>query len=305
MRSRKMLVWAAFAWPFLMANGLQAGGGGGNGLAFLKIGVGGRATGMSEAYVAVADEATATYWNPAGLAFVNRTQVAFTHSEWIADITNEYLAFVFPAFKGTLGFSFNSNNVGGIQRRVGPSAEPIGTIDANDIAFGLSYGRRFNDVISGGVTVKYLYEKIFVESAAGYAVDVGVTAQPFDNSLRFAFVAQNLGSMGTLLNESVDLPETIRAGVAYSLRLDAVGGDLLLAADAVKVFDTDLKGNFGAELLLRDRLAFRVGYQAGFDEKGVGGGFGVKLDRYRFNYGFTPFSSNLGDVHKFSIGLDL
>ncbi|MFQ5823715.1 MAG: PorV/PorQ family protein [bacterium] len=275
------------------------------GLAFLKLGVGGRASGLGEAYSAVADEATATYWNPAGLAFISRPQLAFTHTEWIQDISNDFLAFVFPIFRGAIGLSFYSNNVGGIQRRVNPSAEPLGTVEAHDIAFGVSYGHSFNSAIKGGITVKYLYEKIFIESAAGFAFDFGVNYKPFENNLRIALAVQNLGSMGKLLGESIDLPKTLRVGVAYLVEVESIGGGILLAVDGVKVFETEFRGNFGAEIQLKEQLALRFGYQTGFDEKGLGGGFGINISRYHLEYGLTPFNSNLGDTHRFSFGLDL
>ena len=51
------------------------------GFAFLKLGVGARAMGMGSAYVAIADDPTALYWNPAGLASVTKTQVTAMHNE--------------------------------------------------------------------------------------------------------------------------------------------------------------------------------------------------------------------------------
>ena len=147
----------------------QTGHAGATGLAFLKLGVGARAGGLGGAFSAVSDDATATFWNPAGLTYSHRAQVAFTHTEWVQDITNEFLAFIFPAFRGTIGLSVYANNVGGIERRINPSDEPIGTVEANDIALGFSYATSINSSLKAGLTVKYLYEKIFIESAAGYA----------------------------------------------------------------------------------------------------------------------------------------
>ena len=64
-----------------------------SGLSFLKIGVGGRATGMAEAFTAVTDDASATYWNPAGLMHASRNQLSLTHNEWFEDIRSEYVVF--------------------------------------------------------------------------------------------------------------------------------------------------------------------------------------------------------------------
>ena len=73
------------------------------GLTFLKIGVG-RCTGMGDAFVAVADDASAAYWNPAGLALVGGRQAVVNHIDWIADINHEYVAVVFPTRNGTFAF---------------------------------------------------------------------------------------------------------------------------------------------------------------------------------------------------------
>ncbi|MFQ5651479.1 MAG: PorV/PorQ family protein [bacterium] len=284
----------------------QAGNAGAAGLAFLKLGVGARASALGEAYTSMSGDATATYWNPAGLAALSTSQLTFTHTEWLQDISNDFLAVAFPGFGGTVGVSLYANRVDGIERRVIPTAEPIGTIDANDIAASLSYGRYWGDQFSAGVTVKYLYEKIYIESAAGYAFDFGVGLQPFEGPLHLGVVVQNLGSMDDLLDQAVQLPTTVRAGASYQIEFAALDGALVVAADGIKVRDQDAHVNVGAELVLKHHLAFRFGYQSGFEEKAFGGGFGLNFQqRYHLDYGYAPFSSNLGDTHRFSLSVDL
>ena len=62
---------------------------------FLSIGVGARALGMSGAQVAIVDDVTSGFWNPAGLAaMTDKTQVALMHSEYFAGIAKfDYGAF--------------------------------------------------------------------------------------------------------------------------------------------------------------------------------------------------------------------
>lgn len=289
---------------FLNSGFPQTGSAGATGLAFLKVGVGARANGMGEAYTAVVNDATATFWNPAALTHLTRSQLAFTHSEWIQDISNEFLAFAFPAFGGVTGVSINFSHVGGIERRVNPG-ESLGAIEANDVALGISYGRSLSSSLQVGVTVKYLYEKIYLESASGYAFDFGLNVQPFGSKLNFALAAQNLGAMDELLSDSIDLPETLRFGAAYSFPLEALEGAVVLAAEGVKVVENDLRGSFGAEVQLKKILALRLGYQSGYEDRSLAGGFGFSFQRYHLDYGYTPFGSNLGDSHRFSFGLDL
>jgi len=63
--------------------------------------------------------------------------------------------------------------------------------------------------------------------------------------------------------------------------------------------------NAGLELLLKQRLALRAGYQTGWDEKGVHAGLGLAFSRYAIDYAFVPFGADLGTSHRFSISLNL
>ena len=53
---------------------------------FLKIGIGSRATGMGEAYVAMSRDASGLYWNPAGIAQTGGGEIMFQRNNWIADV---------------------------------------------------------------------------------------------------------------------------------------------------------------------------------------------------------------------------
>ena len=74
---------------------------------FLKLGVSARATGMGSAFTAIADDATATYWNPAGIVDVTRTEVSLNHTVWPADVSLDFAAAVFalPFLPGAWGVS--------------------------------------------------------------------------------------------------------------------------------------------------------------------------------------------------------
>jgi len=283
----------------------QSADAGATGLAFLKLGVGGRASAMGEAYVAVSEDASSIFWNPAGLSYIQRPEVAFTHTAWLQDISNDFLAFAFPGFGGGVGLSVYTGAVDGIERRTIPSSEPLGTVEARDLAISLGYARELNNKFRAGFSAKYLYEKIYIEEASGYAFDIGVSYQPFQSSLRFAGVIQNIGSMGDLRNESIKLPTTFRIGGGYSIDLREFDGGVLLSADAVKVVENDLSVNFGTEIHVLRRLAFRFGYQTGASEANMGGGFGLRFDRVELDYGYRPFDSDLGDTHRFSFRFEI
>lgn len=280
----------------------QTGAAGKSGLSFLKLGIGARANGLGHAYSAVADDAEAVYWNPAGLMRLQKRQVTVTHTEWLQGISNDFAAFAFKGMGGAVGLSAYLNQVDGIERRTRPSDQPIGTVEANDLALGLSYARRFSSKLNAGVTFKYLYEKISLESANGYAFDFGFSFRPGTAPMYLALVIQNLGSMSELLNDSVSLPSTVRLGASYLIGLGH--SDLLLAGDLVKISDLDMRANFGTELKFKKHFALRLGYQTGNEVHGLSAGFGLLLKSVHLDYGYTPFSSDLGNTHRFSFALD-
>ena len=273
------------------------------GPSFLKLGAGSRAISMGEAYTAVANDISGTYWNPAGLVNLSATELIFTHNKWLQDITNEFAAFGFRGGKNVFGVSFMSNTIGGIERRVKASAEPLDVLNAHDIMFGFSYARGLGEDLNLGATVKYLYQKIYIESASGLAVDVGLQYKTPLLGLRTGLVLQNFGFMSKLQEESTELPRMLRAGLAYQFPFKILSGEFLLAADWMKILESTSHLNFGFEYNFIKYFALRLGYQTGFEDKGIHGGFGVGFNRYRLDYAYVPFSSDLGNSHRISFGI--
>jgi hypothetical protein len=87
--------------------------------------------------------------------------------------------------------------------------------------------------------------------------------------------------------------------------LPAWNGSLLLSVDAVKFSASAFRAFLGGEFNFSDNLFLRIGQQTGDGAKSFSAGIGFRSDRYRLDYGFIPFQSDLGNSHKFSIGLNL
>ncbi len=277
-----------------------------SGMAFLNIGNGARAVGMAEAFTAIANDPSATYWNPAGLVALSNTQLTFSHNSWIQDVQHEFFAVAFKTGQNHLGISIISNSIDGIERRVKPSEDPLGSVQAHDLAVGLSYARGISKGLQAGITLKYVYERIYYESAPGFAVDLGFIYQPaILEGLSLGLVTQNLGVTGKLKNESIELPKTLKAGLAYQIFRGMGGSDLLGALEVVKILDADLHVNMGLEWSYRNLLALRTGYQTGWDEKGLHAGVGFGISRFLLDYAYTPFTAELGTAHRISITFKL
>jgi long-subunit fatty acid transport protein len=86
------------------------------GLKFLDIGVGGRALAMGEAYVAVANDASAIFWNPAGIAQLESGDIFLGYTDWPADINLYSTAIVTKTGFGHIGASFTILNTGLMNR---------------------------------------------------------------------------------------------------------------------------------------------------------------------------------------------
>ena len=155
MQNRILTNMFCFMWLVTAVPG-HAQDAGKSGLAFLKIGVGGRAAALGEAYTALANDPTAIYWNPAGLHGGSGTQLAFTHLSWLESIKHDFIAISFPGFGGKLGLGFTMQSIPDIELREIPSTEPVATLDARDLAVALAYARPLNPQLSVGLSVKYL-----------------------------------------------------------------------------------------------------------------------------------------------------
>ncbi len=275
------------------------------GLAFLKVGVDARASGMGEAYTAASNNAFATYWNPAGLMGASRSNVVFMHNEWLFDVNGEFGALQFRSNQSSLAFHVYSFNVGDIEVRSIPSDMPLETTGANYLSAGVSYARSLSQNLDAGLTVKYLYEKIFFESAGGFAADLGLLYRGLLPNLTLGGTIQNLGKMGEFKDEATTLPKIARLGAQYAFPQALGPAKLLLAADLVKPFDENLRGHFGAEAGLWKQLMLRFGYMAGYESRSFSAGLGIRKSFIQLDYSYSPFQDDLGDGHRFSLYLAL
>jgi len=278
---------------------------GSSGLVFLKMGAGARATGMGEAFVAVVDDATAAYWNPAGLLESSKTAVNFTHNKWLQDIRHEFFSVAFPWAKQYFALSVSYNSVGEIEYRTGPTSEPLATVSAHDLAVGLSYSRRISSKIAAGTSVKFVHEKIYLDTSSGFAMDIGMKFDPNFSGISFGAAVKNIGNMSKMRNEQIDLPTQLQIGAAWCRSLTTVLSDIIIAADYVNDEFEQSYYNFGTELVIQKILALRMGYQLGYDTKDISAGIGFKFGRYSLDYAYVPYKQSLGNVQRFSLNINL
>lgn len=289
----------------ILTNIVFASEGGGVGFAFLKTPVNARASAMGGAFTALANDASATYWNPANLTQSNSNSIVLTHNLWLLDITHNFASV--HLFRGThnIAFSFNVISIPGIEiRDYSASADPIGKSSVYNLYFSTSYATELSNNWSIGAQLKYYYEKMYLVSASGLGIDLGVFKKDIIRNLNWGFSIQNLGKMGKLLNTDTKLPVLIRSGVGYILPWKITENNLIAAADMVYILNDAFLLNLGMEANLINQLAIRLGYVVGSDSYNFTTGFGLTLNRYELSYAYVPFKYDLENSHRFTIRIN-
>ncbi len=238
---------------------------------FLQIGQGARAEGMGGAFTAVADDAYAVYWNPAGLAQITRQSAAINHVEFIEKINSQFASYVLPANKlnGSLGVGLTYIDLGTINKTDDTNAD-LGSAKASSYAGTLSWGQAVGDRLALGVSFKLINQNLAGETGSGMAADLGGLIALVPDRLMLGLTVLNLGPKLKTGTSGEDLPRTLTAGLAFH----AIPHKLLFAVDGSKEAATDFQLRAGGEYTIQDRYIMRVGYQDTFD---AGGGLSAGL----------------------------
>ena len=303
---------------------------------FLSISQGARATAMGSAFVAVADDWSALYWNPAGIASTDNG-VLFDHTDWFADLAYNYFAGSYSLGSiGTLGMSLTSSSISDMP--VTTVAQPDGTgelYNVSDVAFSIAYAIKLTDNFAIGFNPKLIYQRIWKMSANALAIDMGVKYNtPFPGVI-LGMAISNLGQKmqmtggnsvvlydsdpsstgnngripANLATEEWSLPLTFRVGVAYQTTLGELN-KIILAVDALHPSDDYESMNVGAEYTFDNFVSFRGGYKALFltdSEETFAHGVGVQQHllgniTLKADYCYQNFG-RLKNAQKFSIAM--
>ena len=305
---------------------------------FLNIGIGPRANAMGGAFSSIANDATAMYWNPAGIANLNEFQTVFTYTKMFADINVNFIGIVIPAGSlGNVGISVTALNIADME--VTTEYFPEGTgekFSAGSYAFALSYGKFITEDFSVGVNVKYIRENIFNSSADGIGFDIGTIFKTPFYGIRFASSISNYGTKMQIKGEDLlirhdpdpqrngnnatidayyttdqfELPLRLQVGISRDFQI-MDQHRLTLAVDATHPNDNNQWVNVGGELsLFNDLISIRGGYKPLFlkdTQEGLTLGAGIKYDGLKFlkitvDYSFQKLKY-LDNMHSFGVML--
>ena len=305
-RARVPALWAVFARACFYSAALpaavlaQQGGQPGQ---FLNYGVGGRAMAMGGAYYGISDDATAAYWNPAGLAQVQRKEVTTMQATLFQSTKLTYFSYAHPTKGGSCfalsmtqlantGFEqvdvvFNANT------NEPESVKSGGSFSDQQQAMSLSWGKGVTETVLFGMSVKQVTRKLGGSSDNFKTLDIG-GMKTMGAAYRLGFGLQNVFSQRT--GDTDDkLPVTLRVG--NSLRL--FKERLTLSADAQKILNADMSMRFGGEYWIARWFAFRFGLLGLPAVQETDFGFGLNFRS--FNIDIAQGIHDLGSSTRFSI----
>lgn len=226
----------------------------------LLIDPGSRAIAMGGSYVAVADDATASYFNPAALVGQTKKKLHFSHTAWLPkladDLSYEFLAYSQPVQGwGSFGLNVAFFNLGE-QRRTGERGEELGAFRSYDMALSTAYGAQIGTNMSAGIGLKFIYSHLANKGAgieqgdgtgSSFAADLGFLWRPIP-SFSLGAALRNLGPKIAYIDaaQADPLPQHIVVGAAYDV-MDTQYNDLVLSFDLYKPLIAD--GSFASNLV--------------------------------------------------------
>ena len=275
----------------------------GEGAPFLLLPVGAQGVGLGRAMTATVGHESA-FWNPAGIARVDRRQVLVYRGSTLAGDQTAFSFVLFRPLLGAAAVSYQLLDIGDQDLR-DQDGQVLGTISLRSHVGVASLATTLFDRLTAGLNFKVLQFRQSCRgqctdagvSATSYAVDVGLQAEPLaEIPLRFGAMVAHVGPRLQFINaqQADALPSRMRFAGSYQM-LDAITDDPRFALwVSVEVEDRmrspgDPSLYVGSELTAgTDELIFvRAGYVFGELDQTDGAAIGLGLQFERFDLGIA------------------
>ncbi len=302
-----LLLILCFSRPSLAgAAAFSAGALGTTGAQFLELPAGARAIALGSAYTSVSGDPFSAYYNPAGLAGLDKISVGLMHAAYFQDISYEYGVFAAPAGKlGVLAVSAQSLSVGRLVEIDKTGAQTGDSFKPNDTALSAICAKRLG-AFDLGASAKYIRSQIRA-SASAFSGDLGL--QTKIGKYSFGLSVLNIGRGLKFHAEESGLPTTGRLGA--SVRLSP---KLFVSVDGIAPKGTGPLIAAGAEYGLVSRQKIKMSVRGGYNSRYVSGklggitgmsaGAGLALGGLDLDYAWSLYGE-LGSTHRFSFSLKL
>lgn len=285
---------------------------------FLRYQSNARNAALAGAGIAITDEISSLYLNPALISTVEDKQLQATFLKHILDINSGNIVYVHHNKYGSFAAAAGFTSYGSFDYADKVGNRNGNTFSASDLSFGVSYSNELDSNLYYGATIKYIYAGIEEVNTSAVAFDAGLVYLLSDNRTKVGFSVLNAGTqLSKISHESESLPLDVRAGFSHRLR----GLPLLfnfsfhhLADDADNFFSKFKSFSIGGEFYLGKIIMLRVGYDnqirsftdAEVDKSltGFSGGVGILLEDINIDYGFSRYGA-AANLHRFSISVNI
>ncbi len=302
------------------------------GFRFLENPVAAEAVGRGGVGVTMLRNASALFWNPAGIGWIDGTDIGFHYTVGFADI-DQMSAAVASDFGslGVVGVSVTRMDYGTfyLTRRANNEQgfEETGEFTPQAMAVGLAYSRAMSDRFTFGVQAKLVHQDLgdawiapFLEGGGAAdptlksysmtvpAVDVGALYDFQAFGLTFGAAIQNVSYEVRYEEEQFPLPFNVRFSMTVDpialMHSDSPYHNVTFGAETWKGRDFGTKMQFGAEYSFMEQFFVRAGYMGGYSERGMTLGAGFHKFDIRFDYAFQEMGV-LGNIHVLSLAYAL
>ena len=292
---------------------------------YLSMGVGARPLGMGNTFVAISDDSSCIYWNPAGLSQIRHHEIMTMSGILGIDRYYNYFDYVYPLSRGKekqddfltswswgdeneekepshggLGIGWINFSIKNIEGR-DDYGKPTGNFEDREDTFILAYGQSWKYNFSIGANFKYHTQKLEKEEAKGFSFDIGTLYKP-TQSLSFGLCVQNIaGYLKWSFEEETmqdDILLNIRLGSAYKPLKDK----LLLALDIEQTLKQNVRFHLGSEYQILKNICFRIGSDNLNLTLGCGLKLPLKITTLKLDYALLmDFQEDLNWINRFSL----
>lgn len=293
------------------------------GAQWLKLPVSARSAGMADAFLPLADDVTALYYNPGGLIQLEKPTVAASHLQLPVGTAMEWFGYANPMYRGR-----DVASVWGVygtflhtdMMDVTTPMQPDGNgqqFNYMDVTLGLAWTQRLTNKFAVGATIKYLQESTYEEYARGWSADVGTYYDTNWRSVRLAMIISNFGPDMEFVDGPYPLPISFRFGVGAT-PIDRDGHRMELSFQFGHPNDNVEEADVGVEYSFKEKFALRWGkrfngikryswdkHQENFDNDpyyeypildangvpsldGMSFGVGLKFAEFQFDLAYQP-----------------
>ncbi len=259
------------------------------------FGAGARAMGMGRAFVAISDDASSIYWNPAGLQNLGQQEVTALRCFLFAGTSYNFIGYAYPTLKwGNFGLGGLWISTGDIPHTT-DSPQILDYWENVQAEYLLSWGTSLPLSFKGGLSFKFLTHRLGPYSASGFSFDLGFL-RPLREGLNIGLNLQDIGGAALKLKESTDItPPNLKLGLSYALVKGARRWGTL-AIDLDKLKGCSPKFHLGFQFEPRDGFCLR----SGWDEGRIAFGGGMRYRRFQLDYALRSYQ-DLGLTHRLSL----